>query len=742
MPVPRSVSRRRLWPLWLLFPLVTAVPVQASEYEFTWSHPRPQGNALGGASFEDDATGYAVGDRGSVVKTTDGGVSWGLVEHQPPFSTDLRDVLVVGPGELLAVGAPPGIFRSNDGGASWSPVPNPSSAVLNDIERVSGPNLATVGDAGQVLTSADGGETWVLRGPFGSDAFEQFWWSPTEGYVAGQSRVRRTTDGGATWLPLNGIPDQPGFFRISEVFFTDALNGYVLGDFQFWKTTDGGTNWTSGSFPGLVVYVGDTIALTPLHLIAVSNLEGAAVYETTDGENWHVLFFSGAGAFLDLDRLGDGTLLAFASEGDVFRSTDDGVTWTNQIDAAGTGRRTVGGICAWPGGRGAAGSSGTPGTAWYESTDGGASFHADPSGPTIAFTQEIDYWDADHAVVAGDYGRMWRTTNGGADWSDVSLPSPPSNGAAWHLSLPAPGVAFASVTGQSQCLCYRTTDYGASWHSRSGGLPTNGGWTGISFVDAGHGFLAGYNSSGTNRLWKTTDGGGQWTAITASGLPASWLWDMHWHDLQTGLVTSSNLPGGIYRTTDAGSTWTAVWAAPARDLDFHDGLYGVAGTDAYFAEGRVLVTEDGGVTWQELVTPAASAGTGVAALPDGFLVGGDHGVVMKATRVSDPTAVGDGGVRPHDGGSREPLLRASVPAGSRLRISFELPEDGPAELSIHDVEGRRVATLRRGRFEAGRAIEVEWDGSRDDGAGRRSGVYFARLTSGTMAKAVKLVYVR
>src|SRR5580765_6790898 len=106
----------------ILMAALSAHPAAATDYGFSWAHPRPQGNALGGAAFESDLIGYAVGDRGVVVKTTDGGVSWTLVSTFPQSATDLEDVLVTGPGQLLAVGDPPGIFRSVNGGATWTVV--------------------------------------------------------------------------------------------------------------------------------------------------------------------------------------------------------------------------------------------------------------------------------------------------------------------------------------------------------------------------------------------------------------------------------------------------------------------------------------------------------------------------------------------------------------------------------------------------------------------------------------------
>src|SRR5205823_370504 len=40
-----------------------------------WSHPKPQGNRLRALAFADQIA-YAVGDGGTLLKTTDGGATW------------------------------------------------------------------------------------------------------------------------------------------------------------------------------------------------------------------------------------------------------------------------------------------------------------------------------------------------------------------------------------------------------------------------------------------------------------------------------------------------------------------------------------------------------------------------------------------------------------------------------------------------------------------------------------------
>jgi photosystem II stability/assembly factor-like uncharacterized protein len=41
-----------------------------------WQNPKPTGNTLRSVCFIDSTTGYAVGDLGTLLKTTDGGLNW------------------------------------------------------------------------------------------------------------------------------------------------------------------------------------------------------------------------------------------------------------------------------------------------------------------------------------------------------------------------------------------------------------------------------------------------------------------------------------------------------------------------------------------------------------------------------------------------------------------------------------------------------------------------------------------
>lgn len=84
---------------------------------------------------------------------------------------------------------------------------------------------------------------------------------------------------------------------------------------------------------------------------------------------------------------------------------------------------------------------------------------------------------------------------------------------------------------------------------------------------------------------------------------------------------------------------------------------------------------------------------------------------------------------------------APNPFGARTTLAFDLARAGDARLTIHDAQGRRLATLVDGLRPAGPGVAI-WDGRDDAGAAVASGVYFSRLESAGETRVRKIHLMR
>ncbi len=74
-------------------------------------------------------------------------------------------------------------------------------------------------------------------------------------------------------------------------------------------------------------------------------------------------------------------------------------------------------------------------------------------------------------------------------------------------------------------------------------------------------------------------------------------------------------------------------------------------------------------------------------------------------------------------------------------IRFGIAYDGPTQLAIYDLAGRRIRTLVDDELRA-RAYEIVWDGLDDQRRAVPSGVYVYRLTSGTYQTSRKMLMIK
>ncbi len=233
-------------------PAAAQANVQVGSSGWLWGNPLPQGNTLRAMAFA-GTTGYAVGDFGTLLKTTDAGDTWtGL-----PAGTfsNLTEVQVLDANTVVAGGGC--VARlSTDGGQTFSriaftPVESscPDGSHLAALSYVNAQHGYLVLNDGSVFETTDGqqfatktaipGTKQAGGGVVPTDAA---FTSDTGGYVTtSDGNIYVTTDSGVSWKSVSAT-NRP----VRAITFASASVGYAVGDSSlFLKTSDGGATWVA-----------------------------------------------------------------------------------------------------------------------------------------------------------------------------------------------------------------------------------------------------------------------------------------------------------------------------------------------------------------------------------------------------------------------------------------------------------------------------------------------------------------
>jgi photosystem II stability/assembly factor-like uncharacterized protein len=202
--------------------------------------------------FISESTGWAVGQGGTIRKTTNAGVNWisqtsGFTANYlcSVFFTDVNTGYIVGSGGL--------ILKTTNGGGNWSQQP---SGVTNTISCVYFPPSATSmtgfasggsASSGIILKTSNAGLSWSSQSVGTNWLFGIYFVSIGSGWAVGfNGTIYATTDMGSTWFPQSsGITD-----RLVAVSFPNSDTGYAVGYAgKIVKTTNGGANWLLQTSP-------------------------------------------------------------------------------------------------------------------------------------------------------------------------------------------------------------------------------------------------------------------------------------------------------------------------------------------------------------------------------------------------------------------------------------------------------------------------------------------------------------
>ena len=198
--------------------------------------------------FLDGMNGFIAADA-RLLRTTDGGAHWSVAVDDGGIVGARCGVAFISPSVGFFAGRR--IYRTDDGGASFHAVSDVGGEAITFVGQSAGYFIAqrVGGDPKlMIFRSGDGGRSWSRIFEKASDelAFGIDFSTERRGIYTSTAGVFRTVDGGETWVKVEEIAT--GGDR-AEVTFAGSSVGYVHTLSGIWRTDDGGERWRS-YFPG------------------------------------------------------------------------------------------------------------------------------------------------------------------------------------------------------------------------------------------------------------------------------------------------------------------------------------------------------------------------------------------------------------------------------------------------------------------------------------------------------------
>ena len=577
-----------------------------------------------------------------MFRSADGGATWraaGLeavstISRVVPHPSDSNTVYVAALGKLWNENPERGVFKTTDGGKTWSHVlkvdagtgavdlvmdpgdPNTLYAAMYTRRRTPW-SYTGGGPAGGIFRTRDGGHTWTRlkeglpasTGRIGLDVYRK---NPKElfaiiesdegGHLAeieSKSRsggVFRSDDGGDHWKRLSEYAPRPFYFGQIRVQPDDDRRVYLLG-VDLWVSDDGGTTFRAGAA---------RIIHSDCHAMWIDPANGDHVMMGTDGgfyvswdrtANWDFVNNMATGEFYDI-------ALDNRDPFWVYGGLQDNQSWggpsRTTYDVEYFGEETH--------------REGILNDHWFD-LSGGDGFHVavDPQNPDIVY-HESQGGSLERLDLRTHRTRNLRPSNKEGEsrfrfnWNTPFLVSPHDPSVLWM--------------GGNRV--FKLLDRGDRWELASPDLTTQdpkkmitGGssaetyCTVVSLTESP--LKAGTLWAGTDdgKLWVTTDGGAHWSDLTASlkgvsGFYVSGIEASH-HDPRTAFVAidghrSDDMRPHLFVTRDLGRSWSDLSPGLPADGPVIVVREGLVNPSLLFAgtEFGIWTSVDAGAHWSKL----------------------------------------------------------------------------------------------------------------------------------------------
>ncbi|MBK8553700.1 MAG: hypothetical protein IPL53_22670 [Ignavibacteria bacterium] len=325
-------------------------------------------NRLESSFFFDTNTGYAAGEYGTIIFTSNGGQEWQLQEtgiennlYSVHFATAMR-------GWCAGSGI---IISTTNGGADWNTQFSDTNVYLLSVFFANQNDGWAAGRSGKIYHTSTAELTGIfsfqIRLTFSAQFISLLHWQDLlQVYSPNTGAILRTSNGGLNWIS-EAIPST----IITSIDFITPDIGWTISDRENFTYEDGGS-WSLRSFVSLNGYEYISFGSEMSGWAAGGNM----LYKTTNGGfNWisqPVWQLLGNSFIRSINFVSNETGWIFGDYGLILKTTNGGINWNSQ-------------------------------------TNGPGDLHS------IQFTDNSNGW------AVGGYGTLLHTTNGGANGTDKIL---------------------------------------------------------------------------------------------------------------------------------------------------------------------------------------------------------------------------------------------------------------------------------------------------------------------------------
>ncbi len=557
---------------------------------------------------------YAATDNSAgVMKSLNAGVSWGPTGAGPLNSSGRQMKILIHPTStnIVFAAASNGIWRSVNGGTNWTQVHTGSKEDIEfkpddlNIMYSSGQNVALSTDNGltwTVLTAADGISTTgrTLLAVSAAD--------PNVVYAVQASgnlfgRLYRSSDAGDNFITTvtgspatgtnyfgyeasgTGTGGQGTYDMGIDVSPTNANDVYIAG-IIVWRSTNGGTSFiaqTEWFYPnGRGYNHADVHGLFWIGNILYSISDGGLYKSLDNADNWTDLstgltirqFYRMANSQVNPNVITGGA----QDNGSVTRQMSG--NWGDWLGADGMEGLVspTDPLKIW-------GTS--QGGAIYRSTNGGVSYSNLSQPSNGQWVTPLYMHPTNETILYGGWTGVWKSVNSGTNWTNISIGVITQTLADLAVAPSDPNYIYAS----NGSTLWVTTNDGATWATRSAPATIND--IAIDPTDPNKIWIA--CNSGTNRVLVSTNAGASFTNISAN-LPAI---------VARAVVVDDKTPRGIYVGMNIGVFYKQEPDPNWTDYSANLPLVGINELEIQKATEKIRVATYGRSIWESDVATVA-----------------------------------------------------------------------------------------------------------------------------------------